>query len=295
MYVCMYVCIWSHTAFVGAVDHFNVWYLDASTFDSSRQVHTVPHGPTKSLHVELSVKTDYSKTWFPDRSSSFAELSLKTRHKSKKAPWLKCIKKKPNQKEWSEVEVCNLTCPDLSFQHASTYLYIFQVMTSDTSWCHTAKAHPMLSFETSQPQEARDRQSWSVRKKSPSEKKNVSHHDTERTDSAVSDTIEYWSILVKAPMTHLPPSLPSVNVLHLKSRTTIHRHPTRTLLPLPAWTVNSANGKPVTSDPRGGTLIFPHSCCAWLGFDFMAKLSMTMENLNWDSGDGLKLMDFNGF
>lgn len=61
---------------------------------SSRQVHTVPHGPPKSLQVDLSVKTDCSKTWFPDRSSSFAELSLKTRHKAKKAPGIIALHQK---------------------------------------------------------------------------------------------------------------------------------------------------------------------------------------------------------
>ena len=100
-------------------------------------------------------------------------------------------------------------------------------------------------------------------------------------------------------MTHLPPSLPCVKLLQLNRRTTIHHHPTRTHLPLPAWTVKSANSKPVTSDPHGGALTFNHFLtlmpCAWLGFDFMAKSSMTMENLNWDSADGLELIDFNGF
>ena len=131
---------------------------------SSRQVYTVPHGPPKSLQVDLSVKADCSKTWFPDRSSSFAELSLKTRHKSKKGTRHHWTASKRNQTKKND--------PKLRWTTWHVWNDHFRTMTSfdiwrRISWCHTTKSHPMLSFETSQPQEARDRQSWSVRTKSP--------------------------------------------------------------------------------------------------------------------------------
>ena len=128
-YLDMHKTSWNkaHAALIG----FNFWYLDASVFDSSRIFEAGSHSPTWSTQIppSWSVCQDWLFKNLVSRPKLFlcrAQPQNKAQKQKRHQASLNCIKKKPNQKKWSEVEVDNLTCLERSLSNDDIIWHLAQ-------------------------------------------------------------------------------------------------------------------------------------------------------------------------
>ena len=137
----------------------SIWFFGdlRGRFTQSHMVH-----PNPSKLICLSRLT-VQKLGFQTEALPLQSSASKQGTKAKKAPGIIEL----HQKETKPKKVIRSWGGQLDMSGTIAFKRWHHLTSGAGSVGHTTKSHPMLSFETSQPQEARDRQSWSVRTKSP--------------------------------------------------------------------------------------------------------------------------------